>query len=201
MAYPIPAGPITVEQQVKRSRFLCTVEHCPTRELAEAFIRRIGSQHQDASHNCWAMIAGPPDDPSGYAMSDDGEPRGCAGKPMFTVLHHSGIGEIAVVVSRWFGGIKLGTGGMARAYSSTVKQALTALPLREKIFLSSLTLTLPYDLHQAVQHLLNIHDGSVTNQKYGELVTLEIALPKEKEMDFLRDIAEQGQGRIVQSDR
>ena len=86
MPFPIPAESICIEQQVKRSLFHCSIAHCPDREAAESFIRGIALQHKDANHNCWAMIAGPPDEPQGYGMSDDGEPRGCAGKPMFNVL-------------------------------------------------------------------------------------------------------------------
>ena len=196
MSYLIPAEPISIEQQVKRSLFRCSIAHCPDRGAAEIFIRRIALQHKDANHNCWAMIAGPPDEPQGYGMSDDGEPRGCAGKPMFTVLQHSGIGEIAVVVSRWFGGIKLGTGGLARAYSSSVQLGLTALTTILKIHYSGLTLTLPYEYLQTVEYLLRQIEGKIIGQDYSEQIRLELEVPTERLNNFVQEIEEKSQGRI-----
>jgi len=196
MPYLIPAESICIEQQVKRSLFHCSIAHCPDREAAESFIRCIAQQHKDANHNCWAMVAGPPDEPQGYGMSDDGEPRGCAGKPMFNVLQHAGIGEIAVVVSRWFGGIKLGTGGMARAYSSSVQLGLAALTAVQKIHYTSLTLTLPYEDLQAVEYLLRQVEGKMTGQNYNELIRLELEVPMGKHDNFLQEITEKSQGRV-----
>lgn len=142
------------------------------------------------------MIAGSPDDPKGYGMNDDGEPRGCAGKPMFTVLQHSGIGEIAVVVSRWFGGIKLGTGGMARAYSSSVQHGLAALAVTEKIHYTPVTLALPYDLLQTVNHTIDRLNGRIANQAYRELVLVDVDVPCRREEEFKKELEEKGQGRI-----
>lgn len=194
--YLIPAGSLQVEQQVKRSLFLCSIEHCHNREAAESFIRRIALEHKEANHNCWAMIAGSPDDPQGYGMSDDGEPRGCAGKPMFNVLQHSGIGEIAVVVSRWFGGIKLGTGGMARAYSSSVQLGLTALATRHKVHYAPLTLTMPYEFLQTVEYLLRQVEGRITEQTYSESIQIKIEVPLNTTEKFIREIEEKSQGKI-----
>lgn len=199
--YLIPARATLVEQQVQKSRFLCHIEHCPDRQAGENFVRRIALLHRDAHHNCWAMIAGPPHDPLGYGMSDDGEPRGCAGKPMFNVLQHADIGEIGVVVSRYFGGIKLGTGGMARAYSSSVQLGLAALSTRQRIHYSTFACSVPYDSQQLLLYLLRQADGRIRTTDYGEQVHLELEVPQSQERDFLASLESQAQGRIRYSRR
>ncbi|WP_136795500.1 YigZ family protein [Desulfosediminicola ganghwensis] len=195
--YSIPAAPVVVEQIVKRSQFICYIEHCPTKADADAFIRRINEKHPDANHNCWACVAGNPGDPAGYGMSDDGEPRGCAGKPMFNVLHHSGIGEICAVVSRYFGGIKLGTGGMARAYSSSVQLAMDQLDTRVKINYAKISLTLPYSLLKTTEHLISEVEGTVADAEYAADIQLIAEIPESMEELFQERIREASQGTIL----
>ncbi len=195
-SYLIPATPVIVEQKVKRSLFICYIEHCPTRKDADIFIRKIAEKHADANHNCWACVAGSPGDPSGYGMNDDGEPRGCAGKPMFNVLQHSGVGEICAVVSRYFGGIKLGTGGMARAYSSTVQLAMDELKTTTKIHYTGLSLSLPYSLLKTVEHLIAAENGKITNIEYAIDITITVDIPQDAEAQFEERLREAGQGGI-----
>ena len=134
--YPVPDLALgqfhRVEQTIKRSRFICTAAHVTSPEEAKAFIDQIREEFSDARHNCWAFAAGAPGATAQVGMSDDGEPHGTAGRPMLTVLLHCGVGEIAVVVTRYFGGILLGTGGLIRAYQGTVKFALETLPTAER---------------------------------------------------------------------
>lgn len=195
-SYLIPGKPVIVEQKVKRSLFICYIEHCPTRKDADSFIHRIAEKHADANHNCWACIAGSPNDPTGYGMNDDGEPRGCAGKPMFNVLQHSGVGEICAVVSRYFGGIKLGTGGMARAYSSSVQLAMDELETITKIHYSRLSLTLPYSFLKTAEHLVTAENGIITDTEYGADIKLHVDIPQDTEQDFIERLREAGQGGI-----
>lgn len=194
--YLIPAKPVIVEQKVKRSLFICYIEHCPTREDADNFIQRIAEKHADANHNCWACVAGAPNDANGYGMSDDGEPRGCAGKPMFNVLQHSGVGEICAVVSRYFGGIKLGTGGMARAYSSSVQLAMDELETITKIHYSRLALTLPYNFLKTVEHHISAENGIIIDTEYGVDINILVDIPQDADKDFAQRIREAGQGGI-----
>lgn len=196
-SYSIPAAPVVVEQIVKRSQFICSIEHCPTKADADAFIRRISTKHPDANHNCWACVAGSPSDPTGYGMSDDGEPRGCAGKPMFNVLHHSGIGEICAVVSRYFGGIKLGTGGMARAYSSSVQLAMEELVTTLKIDYVRMELVLPYALLKTTEHQIAEVEGKIVASDYGADIRLVSEIPMNLEEAFLERIREASQGKII----
>ena len=115
--YKIPATLHRTEEKIKRSRFIATVAHASTEKDVKTFISMIKKEFPDATHNCWAYVAGPPGDTARVGMSDDGEPHGTAGKPILTVLLHSEIGEIVAVVTRYFGGTKLGKGGLVRAYS------------------------------------------------------------------------------------
>ncbi|MEH6457607.1 MAG: YigZ family protein, partial [Cocleimonas sp.] len=118
--YKIPAKQHRHETIIKRSRFITTIAHASSADEANAFIASIKKEFPDASHNCWAYVAGPAADSAKIGMSDDGEPHGTAGKPMLNVLLHSDIGEIVAVVTRYFGGTKLGPGGLVKAYSGSV---------------------------------------------------------------------------------
>ena len=122
--------PHCTEIIIRRSRFLAQCAHTPDPAAARAFVEQIRRRHADATHNCWAYAAGAPGDTAQIGSSDDGEPHGTAGRPMLQIVLHSGIGELCVVVSRWFGGVKLGTGGLVRAYGGTAGQCLM---LAEKI--------------------------------------------------------------------
>src|SRR5665811_1552158 len=117
MRYPIPAGRARVEDIILRSRFITTAGPASGSEEARAFVAAVRSEFADASHNCYAFVAGPPGSSAQVGMSDDGEPGGTAGRPMLAALLGCGIGDIVVVVSRYFGGTLLGTGGLVRAYA------------------------------------------------------------------------------------
>lgn len=132
-SYDIPKNTVFFEDVIKKSRFITHIKHTPDVSSARAFIAGIKEKYADAGHNCWAYIAGPPMDSQVLGFSDDGEPNGTAGKPMLNVLLGSGVGEITVVVTRYFGGTKLGTGGLVRAYGGSVNRALEELVKIEKI--------------------------------------------------------------------
>lgn len=135
MRYPIPDLPPgewrETETDVERSRFIAWLCHAPDVAAFETLLSAARERHPGASHHCSAFIAGPPGEQSAIGFSDDGEPGGTAGRPMFQVLEGSGLGQVGCVVTRYFGGTKLGTGGLARAYSQAVSQALETLPRRE----------------------------------------------------------------------
>src|SRR5215218_4549293 len=131
--YPIPADVYRARDEIDRSRFITTIAPAPTVEAAEAFIRSMRDEFPDATHNCWAYVVGPPGSTSRVGMSDAGEPHGTAGRPMLTVLLHGGLGDVAAVVTRYFGGVKLGTGGLVRAYGGALQHALADLPRAERV--------------------------------------------------------------------
>jgi uncharacterized YigZ family protein len=120
--YPIPSARHRVEQVIDRSRFICTVAPVSTVDEAQIFVREVQREFADATHNCWAYVVGAPGSSDRIGLSDDGEPHGTAGRPMFTVLQHADVGDVAAVVTRYYGGIKLGTGGLVKAYSGAVSR-------------------------------------------------------------------------------
>src|SRR5215218_8245898 len=131
--YPIPADVYRARDEIDRSRFITTIAPAPTVEAAEAFIRSMRDEFPDATHNCWAYVVGPPGSTTRVGMSDDGEPHGTAGRPMLTALLHGGVGDVVAVVTRYFGGTLLGKGGLVRAYTGCVQQALEHLPTTERV--------------------------------------------------------------------
>jgi len=195
--YKIPAARYRTEETIKRSRFIATVAHAPTEEDAKAFVSSIKSEFPDATHNCWAYIAGPPGDTARVGMSDDGEPHGTAGRPMLSVLLHSDIGEIVAVVTRYYGGTKLGTGGLVRAYSGSVKKALEGLSLEEKRDLVSLTIAFDYSRITAVKKMLESFDAEITEDNYGADVCFRIELPKDNRDGFIRAITDLTRGETT----
>jgi uncharacterized YigZ family protein len=137
MRYPVPDLPPGAwhagEFEVERSRFIAWVCHAPDSATFEALLATARERHSNASHHCSAFIAGPPGEQNAIGFSDDGEPGGTAGRPIFQVLEGAGLGQVGCIVIRYFGGTKLGTGGLARAYARATALALDTLPKRELI--------------------------------------------------------------------
>jgi uncharacterized YigZ family protein len=175
--YPVPAARSRAEESIDRSRFICTLARAATPEDAQAFIREMNAEFADATHNCWAYVAGAPGSTSRIGMSDDGEPHGTAGRPMLTVILHSGVGEIVAVVTRYFGGTKLGTGGLVKAYSLAVQSALAVLDTEERVEYGGLTTIVSYAQLSAVLHLLPTYEATVIADQYAEQVTLSLKAP------------------------
>jgi len=195
--YKIPAKLYRTEETIKRSRFIATVAHAFTEEDAKAFISIIKNEFPDATHNCWAYVAGPPGDTARIGMSDDGEPHGTAGKPILTVLLHSEIGEIVAVVTRYFGGTKLGTGGLVRAYSGSVKNALAGLSIKEKRDVITLTAILDYSKIIAVRQMIESFNSEIIEAKYEADVSFKIELPKNNKDSFIHAITDLTGGEIL----
>ena len=128
-------------------------------------------------------------------MSDDGEPQGTAGKPMLSILQHRKIGEIVVVVTRYFGGIKLGTGGLVRAYSNSVQMALQKLPLAEFVTSTTAQITLPFPFENRIRRLLEKMKVTITDVKYKDQVVLFVEFPENMGMKLEQQIRNQTQGQ------
>lgn len=195
--YHIPASRHRVEEVIKRSRFITTIAHTDTVEKARAFIAGIQAEFPDATHNCWAFQAGPAGDSAFVGMSDDGEPHGTAGKPMLNVLMHSSIGEIAVVVTRYFGGVKLGTGGLVRAYAGMVSLGLETLPVREKIEPVDLEVVIEYSAVTLFKRMLPDHEVEVLGENFGADAVFEVRMPKERREGFEKEVMEMTNGSCL----
>ena len=195
--YPIPAARARVEEVIRRSRFIATADHAPTVEAAQAFVREMRTEFPDASHNCWAYLVGPPGSDARVGMSDDGEPPGTAGRPMLAVLQGSGVGDIVVVVTRYFGGVKLGTGGLVRAYAGSVRAVLAALPLAEKMTWAVVRIRLPYPLLAPLQQLLPEYEAEIAERDFAEEIALAVRLPAERAEPFVARVRAMSRGRAV----
>jgi uncharacterized YigZ family protein len=183
-----------VEETIQRSRFITTFAHAPDAEAAHAFVATIRDEFPDATHNCWAFVAGPPGSTTHIGMSDDGEPHGTAGRPMLTTLLHGGVGEVVSVSSRWFGGVKLGTGGLSRAYAGGVKLGLDSLPTEEKVERVSLVITLAYPDVDAVQRVIAEREVLVEDETYDAQVRYRCAVPVSEVGAFADSIADATRG-------
>jgi uncharacterized YigZ family protein len=191
----IPAGRHESEQVIDRSRFRCTIERVTSPEAAGAFVRAVQQATPDATHHCWAFVAGPPGSTSHIGFSDDGEPHGTAGRPMLTVLLHSAVGEIAAVVTRWYGGVKLGTGGLARAYGGAVQDALASAPLTWRVDAVPLVLRVEYGAVTPVRALLQELEAEVQHEEYAALVRYDIMLARDRVAALTRLVADLTRGR------
>ena len=195
--YPVPADRHRVTQEIERSRFITTVAPAATLEEARAFIDEVRAEFPDANHNCWAYVVGPPGSTAAIGMSDDGEPHGTAGRPMLTALLHSGVGDIAAVVTRYFGGIKLGKGGLVRAYTGSVQQALETLPTRERVETATLEVVLEYAALTPVQQVLEEHEAEIVAEDYAADVTLTVELPESRLAGFRAAVLDITRGRAA----
>ncbi|CAM3757207.1 IMPACT family protein [Xenorhabdus thuongxuanensis] len=175
--YLIPAASVSFTEEIKKSRFITLLEHTSGVDEAKLFIQSIKEQYPDARHHCWAFVAGAPDDSQKLGFSDDGEPTGTAGKPMIAQLIGSGLGEITAVSVRYFGGIKLGTGGLVKAYGNGVQQALKLLQTEYKVPQKLYQLQCEYAHISMVEQLLHQFSGQVIASDYAENITLQVSLP------------------------
>jgi uncharacterized YigZ family protein len=194
--YPIPAQETRVETLVVNSRFVCTVGEAPTVDEAVAFIRRVKAELADASSHAYAYHIG-----FGASVTDGcndgGEPSGTAGRPMLAVLQGSGLGDVVAVVSRYFGGTKLGTGGLVRAFSGALKAALEQLPRSERVERKVFLLALPYSLYEQVKRLALAHHGTVDGEEFGADVLLTLTFVVDDVQPFQVALRDLSAGRLT----
>lgn len=195
-SWPIPAEPVTVSEEIKKSRFITLVAHTDGVIAAKAFVEKVRAEHPDARHHCWAWVAGAPDDSQQLGFSDDGEPAGTAGKPMLAQLMGKGIGEITAVVVRYYGGVKLGTGGLVKAYGGGVQLALNHLPVVLKVPLTEYTLQCDYAQLAGVEALLKQSDGLIMESDFQVAITLRVALPQTQVAAFSARLSDFSRGSL-----
>lgn len=187
--YAVPIATLddvhTHEFEVSKSRFITWLARCRAPDEAHALLDKARQQYRDARHHCSAFVAGPPGEQVDIGFSDDGEPGGTAGRPMFQVLDGSGLGEVGCVVIRYFGGIKLGTGGLARAYSKAVLQGLERLPTTEHVVCTSQRVQVDFSDEHAARQWCERHEATVTEVDYGaQGVQLTLAWPDHATLDI-----------------
>jgi uncharacterized YigZ family protein len=195
--YLIPGARVRVEETISRSRFITTVAAAATPEAARDFVAEIRAEFPNATHHCYAYVAGAPGSTAQIGMSDDGEPGGTAGRPMLSVLLGSGVGDVAAVVTRFYGGTKLGTGGLVRAYGGGVKAALAQLPLAEKVARRDLTLISAYHWISAVDRLLPAYEAQVEERIFDARATWRVTVPEEHLDALVSALVELSGGEIT----
>jgi uncharacterized YigZ family protein len=174
-----PATTIERELEAKKSRFIARAGMVTTREAALAFVESTRTDYPDARHHCWAYLIGNPATDASAAMNDDGEPSGTAGKPILNVIQHKQIGDVIVVVTRYFGGVKLGAGGLVRAYSGATQKALADLPLVEHRPRRLYRLRFDFAQEQPLRHWADRHQGELLSIDYGQQVEARMSVPEE----------------------
>ena len=194
----IPARAHRVEEVILKSRFITVGAHAPSAEAAHAFLDTVREEFPEATHHCWAFVAGPPGSTGSIGMSDDGEPHGTAGRPMLNTLLHGGVGEIVAVCVRYYGGTKLGTGGLSRAYSGGVKLLLESLPTEERVERIPLLVVVDYGAVDPLKRLLGEVEAMVEGEEYGEKVEYRLAVPREHVQRLVEAVADftKGSGMV-----
>jgi len=188
-------APVHSELLIKKSRFIGCVQPVPDRATAQQIVADLRSQHPGAAHVCWALLAG-----GQSAAVDDGEPSGTAGRPMLDVLRHQDLEAVLATVVRYYGGIKLGAGGLVRAYTDAVAQALRSA---EKILLirrQTLHCAAPYAFEGLIRRTIEAAHATLADVQHGEEVRFTITLPEEDAGRFVSGLNDAGQGRIVWRD-
>jgi uncharacterized YigZ family protein len=174
--YPIPAGPARSTISVLNSRFIATAGHTSSVEAARAFIAAVRAELPDASHHCFAYLIGYGASVTA-GMSDDGEPSGTAGRPMLAVLRGADLGDVTVVVTRYFGGTLLGTGGLVRAYGDSVRAVLAELPRSERVELRELCANVSYVNYAAARRALEAAGAMIVAEQFAAEVLISTRVP------------------------
>lgn len=189
----------TVQEEIKKSKFICHVKRVSSEEEARDFINAIKKEHYKATHNCSAFIIGEHSDIK--RTSDDGEPSGTAGVPMLGVLENHHITNSCVVVTRYFGGIKLGAGGLIRAYASSVAQAVREIGLVEIKEQVVLGITLTYSQYQEFANFLKDHQLVEQDPTFTDQVTTTIFVDKEDTSSIIEALVEFYNGKVIIEDQ
>jgi uncharacterized YigZ family protein len=166
------------EIEINRSQFIAYVRRVESQEEAVAFIQEIKKKHWDATHNCSAYIAGEHD--QFQKMDDDGEPGGTAGKPIMEVIKRNGLKDTAIVVTRYFGGIKLGAGGLIRAYGKAASEGLKCTGIVERILIEKHSFSFDYTFLGKLENELQARGIDIINIDYLEQVTITVGIEKER---------------------
>lgn len=194
--YAIPSGPARVEVPVSNSRFIATAGYTPTVEEARALIAAVRAEMPDASHHCYAFLVGYGASVTA-GMGDDGEPSGTAGRPMLAVLRGADLGDVTVVVTRYFGGTLLGTGGLVRAYGDAVKALLEVLPRAERVEQRALTALVSYGAYAAARRALEAAGATIEGEEFGVDVLLAARLPADAVAAAVAALGEATAGQAV----
>lgn len=176
--YPVPSGYLERETEVKKSRFIARVYPVSSRDEVREHIARAHQDYPDARHVCWAYQIGRPGSAAEAAMNDDGEPSGTAGKPILNVIQHKDMGDVLVIVVRYFGGIKLGAGGLVRAYAGAAESVLSEVGRTIQQSRVQAEVVLGFADEQPLRHWCEGHEGHIESIRYSDRVNALVSVPE-----------------------
>lgn len=187
MSYLEPVNSVSEEIVIKKSRFIAIAKKVVTRDEAMAFINELKESYPDARHHCWAYLLGDPLNSTNCGSNDDGEPSGTAGRPILSQINYSNIGNIVVVIVRYFGGIRLGAGGLVRAYRESAQKALKALEVEEHIPCVEISLVCPFSEENNLRKIITFFQAEILEMSYSSNVKLTVIFPE----DFLTQLQQE----------
>lgn len=194
-SYFVPAEEIRREHTILNSRFIATLAPVENDTDAREFIKRIRTEYPDASHNVPAYIIGGGNSVTEYC-SDDGEPQGTSGRPALTVLRGSGLGNVALVITRYFGGTKLGKGGLVKAYTESAQMVVNAVQRARKVDVHIALLVTPYPLLERIRLITPQHEGTILSEDFAADVSMTLQFPVDKMKAFQMAIQELSGGKL-----
>lgn len=193
--YFVPASQYSLESRVANSRFIATISPAFSVDEAKEFIKKLNKKYADATHNVPVFIIG-----HGSSMishsSDNGEPSGTAGRPALSVLKGSGLGDAVLVITRYFGGTKLGTGGLVKAYSDSAREIIAAVPKAKKTLVHYASLECPYNLYELIARAIRKHKGRINSESFTDNVKLVYSISVNSYDELQNAINELSNGRI-----
>lgn len=197
MSYQTLKNPVTARLEIKKSEFIAHAYPVSSREQAMFHVEQLHEQYPDARHWCWAYIIGDPDNTTSAGFDDDGEPNGTAGRPILGVLQHKSIGNVIIVVVRYFGGIKLGAGGLTRAYAGSAQAAVDQMTLSPYIPMAKVQIVATFATEAQCRYVIEDLGGQVEDVAYSQQVMLTATLPQADIADLKERLAMDG--RVLES--
>lgn len=197
MSYQTLKNPVTARLEIKKSEFIAHAYPVSSREQAMFHVEQLHEQYPDARHWCWAYIIGDPDNTTSAGFDDDGEPNGTAGRPILGVLQHKSIGNVIIVVVRYFGGIKLGAGGLTRAYAGSAQAAVDQMTLSPYIPMAKVQIVATFATEAQCRYVIEDLGGQVEDVAYSQQVMLTATLAQADIADLKERLAMDG--RVLES--
>ncbi|HCH26688.1 MULTISPECIES: YigZ family protein [Psychrobacter] len=197
MSYQTLKNPVTARLEIKKSEFIAHAYPVSSREQAMFHVEQLREQYPDAHHWCWAYIIGDPDNTTSAGFDDDGEPNGTAGRPILGVLQHKSIGNVIIVVVRYFGGIKLGAGGLTRAYAGSAQAAVDQMTLSPYIPMAKVQIVATFATEAQCRYVIEDLGGQVEDVAYSQQVMLTATLAQADIADLKERLATDG--RVLES--
>nr|WP_289055438.1 YigZ family protein [uncultured Psychrobacter sp.] len=197
MSYQTLKNPVTARLEIKKSEFIAHAYPVSSREQAMFHVEQLHEQYPDARHWCWAYIIGDPDNTTSAGFDDDGEPNGTAGRPILGVLQHKSIGNVIIVVVRYFGGIKLGAGGLTRAYAGSAQAAVDQMTLSPYIPMVKVQIVATFATEAQCRYVIEDLGGQVEDVAYSQQVMLTATLAQADIADLKERLAMDG--RVLES--